>query len=177
MNYFSLFLKKTLRYLLKPLSFLPALCVLYFIFYMSSQDGTASGGLSYEVSKVIILAYNKLFAKGYPNEILNQLIWQIHPLVRKTAHFTEFFVLAVTVAFPLYVYRIRGIFLFLTGGIFCVMVAFLDEYSQSFVTGRSPAFRDVLIDSTGVLCGILLTQILCYVGRKTIFQFLSLERR
>jgi len=177
MNYFSLFLKKTLRYLLKPLSFLPALCVLYFIFYMSSQDGTASGGLSYEVSKVIILAYNKLFAKGYPNEILNQLIWQIHPLVRKTAHFTEFFVLAVTVAFPLYVYRIRGIFLFLTGGIFCVMVAFLDEYSQSFVTGRSPAFRDVLIDSAGVLCGILLTQILCYVGRKTIFQFLSLERR
>lgn len=175
MNYFSLFLKKTLRYLLKPLSFVPALGMLYFIFYMSSQDGTTSGSLSYEVSKVIILAYNKIFFKGYPNEILNQLIWQIHPFVRKTAHFTEFFVLAVTVAFPLYVYKIRGMFLFFTGGIFCVMVAFLDEYSQSFVTGRSPAFRDVLIDSGGAFFGILVAQILCYIGRKTIFHFLSLE--
>ena len=175
MNYFSLFLKKTLRYLLKPLSFVPALCMLYFIFFMSSQEGEASGNMSYEVSKVVVLAYNKLLGKGYSNEILNQLIYQIHPFIRKTAHFTEFFVLAVTVAFPLYVYRIRGIFLFFTGGIFCVMVACLDEYSQSFVAGRSPALRDVFIDSAGSLCGILAAQLLCYIGKKTIFHFLSLE--
>lgn len=175
MNYFSLFLKKTLRYLLKPLSFLPALFMLYFIFYMSSQEGTTSGSMSYEVSKVIVLAYNKILVKGYPNEILNQLIDFVHPFVRKTAHFTEFFMLAVTVIFPLYVYRIRGIFLFFTGGIFCVLVAFLDEYSQSFTIGRSPALRDVAIDSIGAVCGILVAQFLCYIGRKTIFHFLSLE--
>lgn len=175
MKYFSLFLKKTLRYLLKPLSFLPALFMLYFIFYMSSQEATASGSMSYEVSKVIVLAYNKILGKGYSNEILEQFIYQIHPFIRKTAHFTEFFMLAVTVVFPLYVYRIRGIFLFFTGGIFCIIVAFLDEYSQSFVAGRSPALRDVAIDSAGAICGILAAQLLCYVGRKTIFHFLSLE--
>lgn len=175
MNYFSLFLKKTLRYLLKPLSFLPALFMLYFIFYMSSQDGTTSGSMSYEVSKVFVLAYNKVLGKGYSNEILNQLIEMIHPFIRKTAHFTEFFILAVTVVFPLYVYRLRGIFLFLTGGIFCVMVAFLDEYSQSFIHGRSPALRDVAIDSAGAFLGILAAHFLCYIGRKTIFHFLSLE--
>ena len=64
MNYFSLFVKKTLRYLLKPLSFVPALCMIYFILYMSSQEGTASGNTSYEVSKILVLAYNKILSKG-----------------------------------------------------------------------------------------------------------------
>ena len=118
MNYFSLFVKKTLRYLLKPLSFVPAFCMLYFILYMSSQEGTASTTMSYEVSKTLVLMYNKLFSKGLSNEMLNNLIYELHPFIRKTAHFTEFFVLAVTVAFPLYVYKIRGIFLI-------IFVAFL----------------------------------------------------
>ena len=154
MNYFSLFLKKTLRYLLKPLSFVPALCMLYFILYMSSQEGSSSTTMSYEVSKTLVLLYNKLFSKGFSNAVLNDLIHEIHPFVRKTAHFTEFFILAVTVAFPLYVYKIRGIFLIILGELFCIGVAFLDEYSQSFVLGRNPSYRDVMIDSAGVLVGI-----------------------
>ena len=175
MNYFSLFVKKTLRFLLKPLSFVPALCMIYFILYMSSQEGAASSSMSYEVSKTLVLAYNKILSKGYPNEILNELIYQIHPFIRKTAHFTEFFALAVTIAFPLYVYKIRGIFLIILGELLCVGVAFLDEYSQSFVIGRSPSYRDVMIDSTGAFCGILVALLVCYIGRKTIFKFLSLE--
>ena len=175
MNYFSLFIKKTLRYLLKPLSFLPALCMVYLILYMSSQEGAASSTMSYEVSKTIVLAYNKILSKGYSNEILNELIVQIHPFIRKTAHFTEFFALAVTVAFPLYVYKIRGIFLIILGELLCVGVAFLDEYSQSFVLGRSPSYRDVMIDSAGAFCGIMIAWIICYIGRKTVFKCLSLE--
>ena len=142
---------------------------------MSSQEGAASTTMSYQVSKTIVLAYNKLFSKGLSNEMLNELIYQIHPLIRKTAHFTEFFALAVTVSFPLYVYKIRGIFLVLLGELFCIGVAFLDEYSQSFVLGRNASYRDVIIDSTGAFCGILLALIICYIGRKTIFHWLSLE--
>ncbi len=175
MNYFSLFIKKTLRYLLKPLSFVPAFCMLYFILYMSSQEGTASAGMSYQVSHTIVLAYNRLFSKGLSNEALNQLILQIHPLIRKTAHFTEFFTLAVTIIFPLYVYKIRGIFLLILGELLCIGVAFLDEYSQSFVAGRVSSYRDVIIDSSGAFCGVIFAWILCYIGRKTIFKFLSLE--
>ena len=175
MNYFSLFVKKTLRYLLKPLSFVPALCMLYLILYMSSQEGAASTTMSYQVSKTIVLAYNKIFSKGLSNEMLNELIYQIHPFIRKTAHFTEFFALAITVAFPLYVYKIRGIFLIILGELFCVGVAFLDEYSQSFVLGRNPSYRDVMIDSAGAFCGILVAWIMCYIGRKTVFKCLSLE--
>lgn len=175
MNYFSLFVKKTLRYLLKPLSFVPAFCMLYFILYMSSQEGAASSTMSYEVSKSLVLFYNRLFSKGLSNEMLNELIRDIHPFIRKTAHFTEFFALAVTVAFPLYVYKIRGIFLIILGELLCVGVAFLDEYSQSFVLGRTPSYRDVMIDSAGAFCGILIAWIICFIGRKTIFRWLSLE--
>ena len=35
MKYFLLTIKKMLRYLLKPLSFLPALCMMYLIFSFS----------------------------------------------------------------------------------------------------------------------------------------------
>lgn len=175
MDFWTLFFKKTLRYVLKPLSFLPAIFMIYIIFFFSSQEGDQSSTVSYEVSKTIVLAYNKIMIKGYPNEILNTLIEAIHPYIRKMAHFAEYFLLSVTVVIPLYVYKIRGIFLLFTGGIFCVLVAFLDEYRQSFVAGRGPSIKDVGIDSLGALFGLIFAWIICYIGRKTIFRFLSLE--
>ena len=176
MNFSALFLKKTLRYLLKPLSFLPALVMMYVIYSFSAQTGEVSGTLSYETSKTIVLAYNRILDKGYSNELLNILILQIHPLVRKLAHVGVYFALAITVAFPLYVYRIRGFFLFLTGGVFCVLFAFLDEYHQSFVAGRGPSLRDVGIDSIGIVLGLIIAQLVCFIGRKTLFKPLSLEK-
>ena len=86
-----------------------------------------------------------------------------------------YFALAITVAFPLYVYRIRGLFLFFAGGVFCVLFAFLDEYHQSFVAGRGPSLRDVGIDSIGILGGLLTAQLICFIARKTLFKPLSLE--
>lgn len=177
MEFFTLFTKKFLRYILKPLSFLPALFMMYFIFSFSAQTGSESGSLSYEVSKLIVLAYNKLLFKGYDNMTLNELIALIHPYVRKTAHVTEYFCLAASVAFPLYVYRLRGFALTLVAGTFCVAFACLDEYHQTFVAGRIGTLRDVYIDSIGILIGIIVVRIVGFIGRKTIFSFLSLENR
>lgn len=176
MEFFTLFFKKFLRYLLKPLSFLPALCMMYVIFHFSAQTGAESGSLSYEVSKLFVLAYNKLFMKGYDNATLNELIVLIHPYVRKLAHITEYFLLAASVSLPLYVYRLRGIALTLVAGAFCIAFACLDEYHQSFVAGRGPSIRDVYIDSIGIFLGILFVRIFGFIGRKTIFSFLSLEK-
>ena len=50
MKYFKMFLKKLLRYVLKPLSFLPALMMMFVIFNFSAQDGTASSSVSSTVS-------------------------------------------------------------------------------------------------------------------------------
>ncbi|MGN0307352.1 MAG: VanZ family protein, partial [Lachnospiraceae bacterium] len=174
MNYFALFLKKTLRYLLKPLSFLPALMMMYVIYSLSAQTGEVSGTLSYETSKTLVLAYNRILGRGYSNDMLNLLIVQIHPLIRKLAHVGVYFGLALTISFPLYVYRIRGFFLLITGGVFCVLFAFFDEYHQSFVAGRGPSLRDVGIDSIGILIGLIAAELICFIGRKTLFKPLSL---
>ena len=176
MEFFSLFLKKFLRYILKPLSFFPALVMMYFIISFSSQTGAESGSLSYDVSKIIVLAYNKLLMKGYDNYTLNELIVLIHPYVRKFAHVAEYFLLAACVSFPLYVYRLRGISLTIVAGVFCVGFSCVDEYFQTFVSGRVGSPRDVAIDSIGILAGILVVRIVGFIGRKTIFSFLSLEK-
>ena len=177
MEFLKLFFKKFLRYILKPLSFLPAVCMMYIIFSFSAQTGSESGTLSYYVSKLLILAYNKFLLKGYDNATLNELILLIHPVVRKLAHVTEYFLLAASVSLPLYVYRLRGIALTLIAGIFCITFACFDEYHQTLIAGRVGSIRDVYIDSIGIIVGILTIRISGYIGRKTIFSFLSLDEK
>ena len=54
MKYLKLFLKKLFRYLLKPLSFLPAILMMSFMFGFSAQDGTASSQVSGAVTTEIV---------------------------------------------------------------------------------------------------------------------------
>lgn len=156
--------------LLKPLSFLPALCLMYMIFTFSAQDGVTSSQVSYKVSyKLVELGGEILGADFEPWEI-DSLAVRFNGAIRKVAHMTEYFALAVAVSFPLYVYGLRGIWLMLVAGFICVAFACGDEYHQSYVAGRGPSKRDVLIDSFGVFWGIILVRIIGWTGRKTIFR-------
>lgn len=177
MKYVGLFLKKLIRYLLKPLSFVPAILVMYMIFSFSSQTGVSSAELSRKVSHKVVVTLNTVLEKGWEEPQIELRTEQIHYYVRKTAHVTEYFILAASVAFPLYVYGVRGIWLMLYAGAFCVAFAGLDEYHQSFVAGRGASGRDVMIDSIGIFAGLIVTRIVCFIGRKTIFRPLSLEKR
>lgn len=156
--------------LLKPLSFLPALCLMYMIFTFSGQDGTTSSQLSYKVSYKIVETGAKLLGEDLQPWEIDSFATRFHGIVRKLAHMTEYFALAVSVAFPLYVYGMRGLLLMIVAGAFCVAFACGDEYHQSFVAGRGPSKRDVAIDSFGVFWGIILVRIIGWTGRKTIFR-------
>ena len=155
MKYIWLTIKKMLRYLLKPLSFVPALCVMYLIYSFSAQAGTESGELSMKVSSKIVEIGAKLLNRELSAAQISQYAVEIHFLVRKMAHFSEYMLLGISVALPLYVYRVRGFWLVLAAGFFCVAFAGLDEYHQMFVAGRSPALKDVLIDSAGSIEAVL----------------------
>ena len=144
---------KILITLLKPLSFIPALLMMYLIFSFSAQTGEVSGELSYKISYNIVETKSEILHEGKSYDELNYEANSIQFYVRKAAHMTEYFLLAVAVSFPLYVYRVRG---------FCAGFAGLDEYHQSFVSGRSPSVRDVCIDSSGALIGIILVQLFCW---------------
>lgn len=173
MRYFVLFIKKTLRFILKPLSFVPALLVMYMIFCLSAQDGVTSSQLSYKVSAKLVTVADQLFDKDFSQAQVQRYASLIHYYVRKLGHITEYFILAVSVSFPLYVYRVRGFTLVLIAGLFCVAFAGFDEYHQSFVAGRGPSKRDVAIDSIGIFIGIILVRIVGWTGRMTIFRPLS----
>lgn len=170
---FEKFVKCLLRFILKPLSFVPALLMMYIIFSFSAQNGAASSNLSYKVSHRAIAIADRTLDLELTDQQIARCISRIHYYVRKIAHFTEYFLLAVCVAFPLYVYGIRGIWLVAAAGILCVGFAALDELHQYFVSGRNCSVRDVIIDSCGSFAGILFVRISGYIGRKTIFGPLS----
>lgn len=169
-------LKTIIRNLLKPLSFLPAIFLMYMIFSFSAQDGTTSAQLSYKVSYKIVETGGKILGADFEPWEIENLANRFHGPVRKLAHMTEYFALAVSVAFPLYVYGLRGILLMIVAGLFCVGFACADEYHQSMVAGRSPSERDVAIDSIGIFFGIIFTRIVSWTGRKTVFRPLAKKK-
>lgn len=155
-------IKDLIIFILKPFSFLPALIMMYVIFSFSAQSGTDSGNLSYEVSHKIVEIGNEVLDKGMEEWEIDDYAYRIEYPVRKLAHMTEYFLLAVAVSFPFYVYGLRGFPLMLVAGFICVAFACGDEYHQSFVEGRGPSVTDVGIDSIGVFFGIITVRIVCW---------------
>lgn len=153
---------KILMTLLKPLSFLPAIVMMCVIYAFSAQTGEVSGNLSYKISYQIVETKNEILATNKSYDELAYEAESIHYYVRKAAHMTEYFLLAVAISFPLYVYRVRGVWLMLLAGIVCVGFAGFDEYHQSFVASRTPSVKDVGIDSIGAFIGILMVQLFCW---------------
>lgn len=156
-------IKDFLVFILKPLSFLPAIVMMCIIFSFSAQDGVDSGSLSHEVSVKIVEVGNEVLQKGLSDWEIDEVATKIEYPVRKVAHMTEYFLLAVAVSFPFYVYGLRGFPLMLVAGFICVGFACGDEYHQSFVDGRGPSVRDVGIDSIGVFSGIITVRIFCWI--------------
>lgn len=155
-------MKKILIHLLKPLSFLPAILMMYLIYSFSAQTGEVSGALSYEVSYQIVETKNEVLNENKTYDELAYSASSIEFYVRKAAHMTEYCLLVIAISFPLYVYGVRGVWLILLAGAICVGFASFDEYHQSFVSDRGPSVRDVGIDSIGVTVGILLVQAFCW---------------
>lgn len=159
-----------IRTFLKPLSFLPAILLMYMIFTFSAQEGDLSASVSYKASCVLVKTADRLFDMGLDDYQISYFATKINGVTRKVAHMTEYFLLAIAVSFPLYVYGLRGILLMILAGGFCIAFACGDEYHQSFVAGRSPSSKDVLIDSIGVFIGIIVVRIVGWTGRMTLFR-------
>lgn len=109
------------------------------IFIFSSQPGEVSD----KQSRLVIYVFNALGLN------LNSMLGDLSNfIVRKGAHFTEYFILCLLAYNALKDNFKQGKALILS-----VAVVFLyacsDEFHQSFVPGRGPAFKDVLIDTLG----------------------------
>lgn len=81
-----------------------------------------------------------------------EMLHRLHYLIRKSAHFVEYFLLSLLV--------LRGVRGGATGwrwswavGALLIAAGYaaLDEFHQSFVPGRGAAARDMLLDSAGAI--------------------------
>lgn len=110
-----------------------------FIFFMSHQPGNVSSNQSDLVLK--IFSFIGIELNDYFGEVATFI-------VRKTAHFSEYFILYL-LSYNVFRYYVKdkkySIYLIL----FVALYAVSDEFHQAFIPGRGPAVRDVLIDTSG----------------------------
>lgn len=157
------------RYLLILLSLVPVIVIYGTIFSFSAQTANDSAALSGKVTnsavRFLVSNYDSL-----DRNTQNTLNAQTEHLIRKLAHFTEFALLgffllchicAIARLHPIPFWGRAGIAFLLTA----VSAAF-DEMHQLWVDGRAPRITDVLIDSAGGLCGILLLSFFAFLIAK-----------
>ncbi|HLQ82308.1 MAG TPA: VanZ family protein [Pseudogracilibacillus sp.] len=78
----------------------------------------------------------------------------LHSLIRKSIHFFVYTILSVLVYLA---YQGRRAVLFTLS--VCLLYAITDEFHQLFIPGRSGEIRDVLIDFSGAVFGIILVKL------------------
>lgn len=83
----------------------------------------------------------------------------LHTLLRKAGHFSEYFILGILASLTALQTKLR--YRKLSALSFCVLVAAIDETIQLFVSGRSGQISDVVLDSVGALCGIIVLMLTC----------------
>ena len=119
------------------------LCCLVFIWGNSLLPGSVSGAISDFFKRIL----QSLFEQGESDSS-----GMLGFLVRKTAHFTEFTALGLSLCWLFGMLKKGRLAPFLCGA----AAACVDETIQIFVPGRGPSVRDVCIDSSGVLLGVIL---------------------
>lgn len=131
------------------------LLMMLVIFWFSAQQGETSqqlsdGFLASLVGQLLDAFLPRLSEKGMQFDI------------RKYAHMSEFFVLAVCAFLYASEYRRwpRDLRASLLAFGFSLLYACTDEVHQIFVPGRACRFTDVLVDGAGIALGVLLCRLL-----------------
>ena len=118
------------------------------IFYMSNQPASISSIHSGNTINII----SKLPIIGNIMDYLTSInIGEF--IVRKCAHMFSYCILAIFLFMSVYEDNIKKAIIIAFLGTF--LYACSDEFHQLFIPGRSGEFRDVMIDSTGGIIGIV----------------------
>lgn len=145
-----------IKKLVVPFIFCALLTV--FIFYNSLKGPTATNSDSGLVMSVIKPIIDRFVSISEEN---------LHWLVRKSAHFIEFCWLGLaTSSFSVMYRRCKGKTLLGLSMFYCLFVGVIDEFIQSF-TNRTSSVRDVVLDFSGALVGILIVCLIDFIVRKT----------
>lgn len=146
----------------KTLKLIAAILWMAIIFILSSEGGELSADTSSDVSAIVY----KILKFIIPTISISMKQFSIKyvPLIRKIAHFTEFFILGILIYF--FIKDLLSKKMIIVTSIICFIYAISDELHQYFVPGRYCSFKDVLIDTSGALLGIILCHFLIKKWKK-----------
>src|SRR5271169_2820247 len=121
----------------------------------------STGAFTSENTSRIIIPILHWLLPHAPARTLNYL----HHLIRKSAHFTEYFILSLLILRAIRAGRPGSRFAWALAAIAIVACyASLDELHQHFVPGRTAAVGDVLIDTSGGIAAQALVALLMVWG-------------
>lgn len=130
--------------------------IMFVIFNFSTDTGIESSHLSGKVTDIFNYIIELLTGRNIKLTVSSSNYAFIELCIRKLAHMTIYFVLSTTIMLFLFTFiKMKMWFRMACSLIFCFGYACLDEFHQSFVAGRGSSFKDVLIDSSGAIFGIL----------------------
>lgn len=152
--------------MIKKINLLLIIIWMILVFSFSNQTNTISTGVS---SKLTIKIVNFLhITDGCTEDNAKIVVSNINHIIRKVAHYSIYalggFLIYLEMALYKITFKFKVIFTQLIGSIY----ACTDEFHQSFVPGRSSEIRDVIIDSFGVLGGIIIAIITLLIIEKAV---------
>lgn len=137
------------------------------MYYFSSQNAHVSGKQSREVVKFIDKIRDKVTLK---DKKLIKIQTNIYDklkkfgtksyIVRKMAHFSIYALIGTSLLLFIYEFSKKLLLSSLIAFFLSIIYACYDEYRQLSIPGRSGSIKDVFIDSSGALTGIILTFII-----------------
>lgn len=134
----------------KILSWIAVIIWMAVIFNLSAQVAEQSNQLSTNVTEVVVKTVETVAPKAEID------IRSLNNVIRKNAHFFSYLLLGVLV---MNAFRRSGITIYksiIFSFIVCVLYAASDEIHQMYVPDRGAQIKDVLIDSSGVVIGLLI---------------------
>lgn len=134
------------------------------IFVFSSQDSEESSGISRKVTETITKPIKSIQEKSEQEKEI--ILDKVENVVRKLAHFSIYTVIGILIMALFSTYKINEMNRISYSLILGVFYAISDEIHQCFTPGRGPAVTDVIIDSIGVLFGLLLVMLFEKIYRK-----------
>ena len=134
------------KILTKKVSLLLLVIWLVVIFIFSSMTGGESSSLSKNILAGLI---NNSVTSKHTFDLL-------HLLLRKSAHFLEYFILSALIYNYLRFYNLKQNSLYILVFIFNLVCSIFDELHQILIQGRTGKVVDVLIDSLGAIIFLII---------------------
>ena len=138
------------------------LCLTFYkIFQFSSENATESSSRSGEIIRKIINIFP--YTKNLSISTKEKIVKKAQPIIRKLAHFSIYAIVGILIMTFVSTYKLLLWKKLLISIIVGLGYAISDEFHQTFIPGRSGELRDVLIDTSGVICGIIIVLIVIAV--------------